>query len=108
MTSSTSANGNGAHKGRLNEESVWEACQFGSCSPKESSGAKPWIQACLTTAQTISSIVIQGQGNVDNLAKVTEFSLKYSTHASGTFFEYKHSNILQVSLIFLITQMFNS
>ncbi|XP_065069552.1 receptor-type tyrosine-protein phosphatase S-like isoform X2 [Rhopilema esculentum] len=97
MTSSTSANGNGAHKGRFNVESVWEACQFGSCSPKESTGAKPWIQACLPSVQSISSIVIQGQGNVDNLAKVTEFSLKYSysTIASGTFFEYKHSNLLQ-------------
>ncbi|XP_065069850.1 receptor-type tyrosine-protein phosphatase S-like isoform X1 [Rhopilema esculentum] len=97
MTSSTSANGNGAHKGRFNVESVWEACQFGSCFPKESTGAKPWIQACLPSVQSISSIVIQGQGNVDNLAKVTEFSLKYSysTIASGTFFEYKHSNLLQ-------------
>ncbi|XP_065069554.1 uncharacterized protein LOC135694661 isoform X2 [Rhopilema esculentum] len=95
MTSSTSANGNGAHKGRFNVESVWEACQFGSCFPKESTGAKPWIQACLTTVQTISSIVIQGQGNVDNLAKATEFSLKYSTVVSGTFFGYKNSNLLQ-------------
>ena len=104
MSSSSSAIGNGAHKGRFNEESVWEACQFGSCSPKESTGAKPWIQACLTTAQSISSIVIQGQGDVDNLAKVTEFSLKYSTVASGTFFEYKHSNLLQVSLLDIFLQ----
>ena len=109
MSSSSSAIGNGAHKGRFNKESVWEACQFGSCSPKESTGAKPWIQACLTTAQSISSIVIQGQGDVDNLAKVTEFSLKYSTVSSGTFFGYKHSNLLQVSLLdIFFSEVFNS
>ena len=88
--------------------SVWEACQFGSCSPKESSGNKPWIQVCLSSIQRVSSIIMQGPGNFDNIAKVTEFSLKFGTSSSGSFQSYILGGTLKVNLtkidIFLLMQ----
>ena len=80
-------------------ESVWEACQFGSCSPKESSGNKPWIQVCLSSIQRVSSIIVQGPGNFDNIAKVREFSLKFGTSSSGTFQSYSLGGTLKVNLV---------
>ena len=80
-------------------ESVWEACQFGSCSPKESSGNKPWVQVCLSSIQRVSSIIVQGPGNFDDIAKVTEFSLKFGTSSSGSFQSYSIGGALKVNLI---------
>ena len=80
------------HKGRLNKESVWEA--------NESGGSKPWIQVCLSSVQKVTSIIVQGPGNFDNVAKVTEFSLSFSKISSGPFKSYSLNGILKVSLIY--------
>ena len=98
ITSSTHVSLNEGHKGRLNKESVWEACQFGGCSPKESSGKKPWIQVCLSSVQRVTSVIVQGPGSFDNIAKVTEFSLKYDTNSSGTFQSYNLDGALKVNV----------
>ena len=98
ISSSTHVSSKEGHKGRLNMESVWEACQFGSCSPKESSGNKPWIQICLSSILRVSSIIVQGPGNFDNIAKVTEFSLKFGTSSSGSFQSYNLGGTLKVNL----------
>ena len=45
--------------------------------------------------------MIQGHGNVDNLAKVTEFSLKYSVTVSGPFFEFKLNDTSQASFDYI-------
>ena len=79
-------------------ESVWEACQFGSCSPIESSGNKPWIQVCLSSIERVSSIIVQGPGNFDNISKVTEFSLKFGTSSSGSFQSYNLGGSLKVNV----------
>ncbi len=89
LTSSTSNTGNEAYKGRLNFATTWSACQVGSCSPKEGAGKKPWIQLCLAKSQMISGVVIQGFGQVDDLALVSKFRMKYAYHKSGSFFDYK-------------------
>ena len=98
ITSSTYVSSKEGHKGRLNKESVWEACQFGSCSPNESSGKKPWIQVCLSSVQKVASIIVQGPGTFDNVSKVTEFSLKYDTNSSGTFQSYNLDGTLKVNI----------
>ena len=77
-------------------ESVWEACQFGSCTPKETSGDKPWIQFCLSSVHRFTSIIIQGPGNFDNIAIVTEFSLKFGSASSGPFQSYIVDGSLKV------------
>ena len=78
-------------------ESVWEACQFGSCTPKESSGNKPWIQVCLSSTRRFTSIIVQGPGNFDNVAKVTEFSLKFGSGSSRPFQSYNLDGSLKVT-----------
>ena len=89
-------NGNDAHNGRLNMESVWEACQFGSCTPKEANGNKPWIQVCFPSVKRVSSIIVQGPGNFDHIAVVTEFSLKFGASSSGAFQSYIHDGASKV------------
>ena len=100
MTSSSQVIGNEAHNGRLNMESVWEACQFGSCSPKEANGNKPWIQVCFPSVKRVSSIIVQGPGNFDSIASVTEFSLKFSSNSSGSFKTYINDGALKVCTYF--------
>ena len=99
ITSSSHVAGNEAHKGRFNMESLWEACQFGSCSPKEANGNKPWIQVCFPSVKRVSSIIVQGPGNFDNIAIVTEFSLKFGTSSSGTFQSYIHEGATKVCIV---------
>jgi len=88
LSSSTHVSSREASKGRLNMESLWVACQVGICSPKESNGSKPWIQVCLSSVQKVASVIVQGPGTFDNVAKVTEFSLSFSTSSSGVFTSY--------------------
>ena len=97
ISSSTHVSSREAHKGRLNMESVWEACQFGNCSTKESNGTQPWIQVCLSSVQRFTSIIVQGPGNFDNVAKVTEFSLKFGSGSSGPFKSYNIDGSLKVT-----------
>ena len=75
------------------------ACQFGSCSPQESIGAKPWIQVCLSSMHKVTSVIVQGPGNFDNIAKVTEFSLSFSKSSSGVFQSYSLDGDVKVRLI---------
>ena len=98
ISSSTQVSTKEAHKGRLNMESVWEACQFGSCTPKESSVNKPWIQVCLSSVQRFTSIIVQGPGDFDNIAKVTAFSLKFDSGSSGSFQSYNIDGSLKVAI----------
>ena len=99
MTSSSQVIGNEAHNGRLNVESVWEACQFGSCNPKEANGNKPWIQVCFSSVKRVSSIIVQGPGNFDSIASVTEFSLKFGASSSRTFQSYIHDGAFRVCML---------
>ena len=92
ISSSTHTSSREGHKGRLNKESVWEA--------NESSGNKPWIQVCLSSVHKVTSIIVQGPGNFENIAKVTEFSLSLSKSSSGQFQSYSFDGILKVSLIY--------
>ena len=75
------------------------ACQVGICSPKESNGAKPWIEVCLSSVQKVASVIVQGPGTFDNIAKVTEFSLSFSTSSSGVFTSYSLDGSVKVCLI---------
>jgi len=88
LSSSTNVSSREASKGRLNMESLWVACQVGSCSPQESISAKPWIQVCLSSIHKVASVLVQGPGNFDNISKVTEFSLSFSKSSSGVFTSY--------------------
>ena len=98
ISSSTHVSSMEAHKGRLNMESIWEACQSGSCTPTETSGNKPWIQVCLSSVQRFTSIIVQGPGNFDDVAKVTEFSLKFGSGSSGPFQSYNIDGSLKVAI----------
>ena len=89
LTSSTAISGNEAKNGRFNADGTWEA----------SGGSKPWIQVCFSSIQKISSVIIQGPGSKDNIAKVTGFSLKYLYSTSGTGYDYRHGGALKVNLI---------
>ena len=86
ISSSTHTSLREGHKGRLNKESVWEA-----------SGSKPWIQVCLSSVHKVTSVVVQGPGNFDNIAKVTEYSLSFGTSSSGSFLSYSIDGTLKVS-----------
>ena len=99
LSSSTHVSSREASKGRLNMESLWVACQVGICSPKESNGSKPWIQVCLSSVQKVASVIVQGPGTFDNVAKVTEFSLSFSTSSSGVFTSYSLDGSVKVCLI---------
>ena len=104
ISSSTHVSSREAHKGRLNMESIWEACQFGSCFPKESNLTKPWIQVCLSSVRRFTSIIVQGPGNFDNVSRVTGFSLKFATNISGMFHSYILDGTLRVSFTLLFDQ----
>ena len=82
-------------------ESVWEACQFGSCTPTESNLTKPWIQVCLSSVQRFTSIIVQGPGNFDNVSRVTQFSLRFAT-VSGLFHSYILDGSLKVSVTLVV------
>ena len=99
LSSSTHVSSREASKGRLNNESLWVACQVGSCSPQEAHGANPWIQVCLSSVHKVTSVIVQGPGNFDNIAKVTEFSLSFSKSSSGVFQSYSLDGSVKVCLI---------
>eukprot|EP00112_Aurelia_sp_Birch-Aquarium-sp1_P008512 Seg194.3_Seg194.2 transcript_id=Seg194.3_Seg194.2/GoldUCD/mRNA.D3Y31 product="Coagulation factor VIII" protein_id=Seg194.3_Seg194.2/GoldUCD/D3Y31 len=86
LTSSTAVSGNEAKNGRFNSGGTWEA----------SGGNKPWIQVCLSNIRTISSVIIQGPGDKDNIAKVTGFSLQYLYSTSGTVHVYRYGGALKI------------
>ena len=96
ITSSTFGTGNEAYKGRLNAATTWSACQIGSCSPQEINGAKPWIQLCLAASQIISGVIIQGFGQIEDLAHVSSFGIKYKYPATQ-FYDYKIGGSVKVS-----------
>ncbi len=96
LTSSTSRFENEAYKGRLNAASAWSACQLGPCSPKEVVGSKPWIQLCLAKSQLITGLVIQGFGQIEDLAHVSSFTIKYAYTTSGRFYDYKIKSTIKV------------
>ncbi len=104
LTSSTSGIGNEAYKGRLNTASAWSACQVGSCSPKEVVGSKPWIQLCLATSHMITGLVIQGFGQIEDLAHVLTFTIKYSFTIAGKFYDFKINSTEKVVQIILMIQ----
>eukprot|EP00794_Sanderia_malayensis_P008093 gene8093-8960_t len=89
ITASTYSTGNEAFKSRFNSLTTWAACQVGSCTPKEATGSKPWIQLCLGSAHTFSAVVIQGHGDHDNIADVKTFSVQYKYTQGGTIYDYK-------------------
>eukprot|EP00794_Sanderia_malayensis_P008095 gene8095-8963_t len=89
LTASTYSTGNEAFKSRFNSLTTWVACQVGSCTSKEATGNKPWIQLCLGSAYTFSAVVIQGHGDQDNIADVKTFSVQYKYTQAGTIYDYK-------------------
>lgn len=98
ISASTYVTSHEPNKGRFNAESVWTACQVGACSSKEVSGNKPWIQVCLSALHTIRSVIIQGPGNADNVASVTEFSLKFALSSSSSFQTYNLDGAVKVCI----------
>eukprot|EP00794_Sanderia_malayensis_P007927 gene7927-8782_t len=88
LTASTYSTGNEAFKSRFNSLTTWVACQVGSCTPKETTSSKPWIQVCLGSARTFSAVVIQGHGDHDNIADVKTFSVQYIYTQAGTIYDY--------------------